>query len=71
MNTPATAGTRLSSNSIASPGLVVTRLRNISTAITPLPKRYSKTSWKAAKKMRMKHHHTILPVFLQSDIKSA
>ena len=38
-NTPITAGSRLSSSSIASPGFVVTRLRNMSTAMMFLPKR--------------------------------
>ena len=51
MDTKATPGTRLSSSSIASPGLVVSRFRNMSTAIIPLPKRYSNTIWNAAKNM--------------------
>ena len=41
--------------------MVVTRLRNMSTAIIECPKRYSSTSWKAAKKMSRKSIHVILP----------
>jgi hypothetical protein len=57
------AGIRLSSNSKASPGFVVTRLRNISTAITDWPKRYNNTIWNAPKNRKGNNIQKVLPQF--------
>ncbi len=64
----ATAGMRLLRSSDTSPVLVVSRLRNMSTAIIDPPNRYSNTSWNAARKMSMNIAHTILPVLRRSVI---
>ena len=51
----------LLSNSLASPGLVVSTLVNMSVAMTELPNRYSNTIWKAQKKMNGKASQIITP----------
>ena len=51
----------LPSSSPASPGLVVSRLVNMSVAMIELPKRYSSTIWKAQKKMNGNASQIITP----------
>ena len=51
----------LPSSSPASPGLVVSRLVNMSVAMIELPNRYSSTIWKAQKKMNGKASQIITP----------
>ena len=58
------AGIRLSSNSNASLELVVTKLRNISTAMMDCPKRYNNTIWNAPKNKKGNNIQKVLPQFL-------
>ena len=51
----------LLSSSVASPGFVVVRLRNMSVAMIELPNRYDSTIWKALRNMNTTPHHTITP----------
>ena len=44
-------------------GFVVTRLRNISTAITDCPKRYNNTIWNAPKNRKVNNIQKVLPQF--------
>ena len=51
----------LLSSSPASPGLVVTKLVNMSVAMIELPKRYSSTIWNAHRKMNGNASQIIMP----------
>ncbi len=51
----------LLNSSVASPGLVVIRFRNMSVAMTELPNRYDSTIWNALKNMNMNPHQTMRP----------
>ena len=62
------AGIRLSSNSNASLELVVTKLRNISTAMMDCPKRYNNTIWNAPKNKKGNNIQKVLPQFLDQLI---
>ena len=61
---------RLPSSSPTSPGLVVTTLRNMSTAMTERPYMYSSTIWDAAKNMMIIIQSDVRPIFALHDMRS-